>query len=412
MLVGTSSVDITPDTGTELCGFASRIQPADHVVDPLFTRVLCLDENGVQIILINLDLIGVEDSFVQRIRSELKNRFGIPGNHIHIFTTHTHSGPGTIHLNYCGEYDSGYVDTLRIKIIKACSEALKKMDHCVPEYHETEFQIGVNRRNGDKSALPLKSLAWKKEDGNCKAVLLNYPMHPVCLNGSGISADYPGIVCKKMGKDLPGNPLVFFGLGPAGDIDPPKVGVSDAQMWEWGWAIARTAVYSIMGRLGPTCPNKIRTETISIPLNTMSPEEIDNYADEYLASKKWNKVFGPVFQKAVEKWRRDMKGRVEEEETGELEIGILEIGVLKLVFINAELFSEFEKILKERVESPFIVVSCANGLEGYLPDRNEYEKGGYEVETAIFFYNSFLPGMGSLELLAEEVVKLSDSMTG
>jgi len=87
-----------------------------------------------------------------------------------------------------------------------------------------------------------------------------------------------------------------------------------------------------------------------------------------------------------------------------IEIGVLEIGVLKLVFINAEMFSEFEKILERSLESPFIVISCANGLEGYLPAVEDYDRGGYEVETALFFYNSFMPVPGSMERIASEVI--------
>jgi len=414
MLVGTSSFDITPDIGTELCGFANRAHPADHVLDPLYASVLYLDESGVKIILINLDLIGVENSYVQRIRSEIKKCFDIPENHIQIFATHTHSGPGTIHLNYCGEYYPEYLDSLVGKVLSACNEAFINIELCKASFFETEFQLGVNRRNRDNSPLFLKSLVWNREDGSCKAVFLNYPMHPVCLKGTGISADYPGVVKRKLEEMLPGNPLIMFGLGASGDIDPPKSGVSVRQMGEWGSILARTAVNSISSRsvdreigenirMGPACP-------INIPLRTMGSKEVDEYADKYLSDKKWNTEYGPVFQKAVEKWRGEMKERKREEnsilEISVLEISVLEIGVLKLIFVSAELFSGFERLLQSRIETPFMVVSCANGLEGYLPAQEEYDKGGYEVETALFFYNSFMPEPGSLEMLADEIIKL------
>jgi hypothetical protein len=149
----------------------------------------------------------------------------------------------------------------------------------------------------------------------------------------------------------------------------------------------------------------IRTKMINIPFKKISEKEIDLYADKYLADRKWNSEFGDVFGLAVEKWRRDMKVKMGVE-SSLLEISVLEIGILKLIFINAELFSGFEKILQERVKTPFIVFSCSNGLEGYLPNVEEYEKGGYEVETAIFFYNSFLPVPGSLEKIAWETIEI------
>ena len=94
------------------------------------------------------------------------------------------------------------------------------------------------------------------------------------------------------------------------------------------------------------------------------------------------------------------------EESCRLEISIIEVGILKLIFIGAELFSGIEDILEERMESPFMLITCANGMEGYFPSATDYEKGGYEVETAIFFYNSFLPKIGSLESIANETIEM------
>jgi len=417
MLVGTSSVDITPYPGVELCGFASREQPSNEVLDRLCASVLAMESGSERLIMINLDLIGIERDFTEILRKKISLKFGIPGEHVQVFATHTHSGPGTIHLNYCGEYNPEYLDSLVAKILNACNEALSKMESCEAGFYETGLQLGVNRRNGDNTALPLKVLALKKPDGDCTAVLVNYPMHPVCLKGTRISADYPGVVKRNLGELLPGNPLVLFGIGAAGDIDPSGVGVGYMQMEKWGSTLVRTAVELIM-RIGPACPITIPLRTmehdirlgpmcpITIPLRTMEHDEIDKYADKHLSDQNWNDQFGPVFRKAVEKWRGDMKIQVIEGSSDKkvIEIGVLEIGVLKLVFINAEMFSEFEKILERSLESPFIVISCANGLEGYLPAVEDYDRGGYEVETALFFYNSFMPVPGSMERIASEVI--------
>jgi len=255
-------------------------------------------------------------------------------------------------------------------------------------------------------------------------------MHPVCLAGTGISADYPGWLCGTMVSELPGNPLVMFGLGAAGDIDPPGVGVSIEQMKEWGGTIAQTAVNSIMGRLEdweigkkgrlgkweigenerlePPCHITMLAESIGIPLRSMTYEEIDEYADKYLCDIKWNDEFGHVFPLAVEKWRVEMKSQLSGDrlKNKKIEISVLEIGILKLLFINAELFSEFERLVSGKITSPFMIISCANGLEGYFPDKDEYGKGGYEIKTSIFFYNTILPDKGSLEQLARESIRI------
>ena len=374
-----------------------------------------MDAGGEKFLLINPDLIGVEGSFVQRIRSELNIDFDIPEEHIQIFATHTHSGPGTVHLNFCGEYAPDYIDFLQDKILEGCRAAMKDPEPCTPEFREASLELGRNRRyvSDDPLDNPLRILSWRKHGGELKSVLLNYAMHPVCLKGTGISADYPGWVSKALGEELPGQPLVLFGLGAAGDIDPPGVGVSYEQMQDWGSRIAGTAMDCLLnGSNEITLPDgpliRLESATVEIPLRSLDIDEIDRYAEKYLSDSKWNDEFGPVFPQAVEKWREDMKRKVQNgpASTKAIELNCLMIGQLAILFVNAELFSEFENLVRSKIHTPIMVISCTNGLEGYLPDRKEYAHGGYEVETAIFFYNSFLPEAGSLEMLAGKSVRL------
>lgn len=419
MLVGTSQIDITPSPGIELCGFANRPQPSDHVVDDLFARIICLDANGKHILLINLDLIGVEWSFAQRMRSELNRNFDIPEDHIQIFATHTHSGPGTVHLNFCGEYAPDYLDFLTDKIVQGCDMALKNLESCTVAFQEGLLELGKNRRSisDHPQRTRLGIISWKKADEDLKALMVNYAMHPVCLAGKGISADYPGWVCRNMQEKLPGNPLVVFGLAAAGDIDPPRVGVSVGQMRDWGSQIADMAFASIISDgskriLLDTSVVRMKSRSVEIPLRSLDPEEIDQYADRYLADKKWNDEFGSSFSLAVQKWRMEMKNRLlmGPYSSKKIELNCLLIGRFTLLFVNAELFSEFENLVRSEIDIPLMVISCANGLEGYLPDSKEHMLGGYEIETAIFFYNSFLPEAGSLELLVRESLELVKGM--
>ena len=56
------------------------------------------------------------------------------------------------------------------------------------------------------------------------------------------------------------------------------------------------------------------------------------------------------------------------------------------------------------------VVGYANAGFGYVPRAEAYDEGGYEVETAHFFYNSFRPKRGVLEMLVDRAAELVDSM--
>ncbi|HMX27139.1 MAG TPA: hypothetical protein PKC13_16175, partial [Blastocatellia bacterium] len=53
---GASRVDITPPPGVEMWGYFDRSGPATATLDPLFARVLVLDDGRQTIALITLDL--------------------------------------------------------------------------------------------------------------------------------------------------------------------------------------------------------------------------------------------------------------------------------------------------------------------------------------------------------------------
>lgn len=82
-----------------------------------------------------------------------------------------------------------------------------------------------------------------------------------------------------------------------------------------------------------------------------------------------------------------------------------------LIFLNAEIFSTLTDLVlstqkpgEMNSEIPageqYCLITCANGQEGCLSDSEQYRQGGYEVETAHVFYDSFRTEPGSLEKLA------------
>ncbi|MCD6332727.1 MAG: hypothetical protein J7L89_05595 [Bacteroidales bacterium] len=412
MQVGTARIDITPDPGVELMGFARRDQPSDRRLDPLEAKILYLGQKHSRMILIALDLIGVEGDFVSEIRQAVAEWDGGDVTRVMVFATHTHSGPGTVNMNGCGAYRPEYLPVLKRKILKAVKEVLPdrrtgkggKIELCRVETGETDMALGVNRRNGKNRNQHLKWIQWVCEDGTLKAVLVNYAMHPVCLRTTGISADYPGAVCRILEKELPGNPLVQFGLGPCGDIDPPGVGVDYRQMEKWAHQLAGKVITKYKSdKLIKRIDHRLTVVSRRTPIamNYMTQTERDKYAARYLNDRQWTEEFGENFVKAVREWKRKSRRQKIEE----VEISVVRIGDVVLLFVSAELFSAFTHLIK--IHSKFImVISCSNGVAGYLPDQTAYAQGGYEIETALFFYNTFLPKKGSLEQIATAAKQL------
>ena len=75
------------------------------------------------------------------------------------------------------------------------------------------------------------------------------------------------------------------------------------------------------------------------------------------------------------------------------------------------MFARFVDDLRRAVgDDKLFVVGYANAGFGYIPTREAYAEGGYEVETAHFFYNSFRPQPGSLEMLCDRAAELVRSL--
>jgi len=424
MNVRTLKIDITPSVEVELCGFAIRNQPSTFKHDNLFCKVLFLGVGEDRIVLMQFDLIGFNTSYSQKFRERLSSFLKLPVSHIQIFASHTHSGPCSLNLNACGKYDQDYLVFMEGQVFSKLS---LEMDNpqigkdCSPEWFETRVGLGMNRRSRLQSGASdkLGVLSFQDSNGDYFALLVNYPMHPVCLSDQGISADYPGRLAAILGEELPGNPEVLFGLGPCGDIDPPGVGVSYDQMLDWSQFLARQVLHLLVSagseKNGIT---EIRQSSISWPMEIMDEQQIDSQEEIFLSKKEGFQEFGDNYQLAVELWRKHRKADIEggASTTIKLSIDQIRIGSLNLVFLNAELFSFFTDLVrapqKHQKSSPklatddhYCLITCANGVVGYLPDLEQYQTGGYEVETSHIFYDSFRIVPGALEKIAEELLR-------
>ena len=98
MKLGTAQIDITPQPGVELSGFAARVQPSTGVLDKLFAKALYIETEQTKLLWINCDLIGFDRGIVLEFRRWAHEKFGLSMHQVMLSATHTHAGPATIHL--------------------------------------------------------------------------------------------------------------------------------------------------------------------------------------------------------------------------------------------------------------------------------------------------------------------------
>lgn len=409
MDVGVAQIEVTPEVGIDLAGFAVRPQPSTGVHDPLYARALYLSDGAEQLLWLHGDLLSVSDVLADRVRRHVAAQTGLDYSRIWISTTHTHSGPATFPQNGTGQMQRQYVAWLEDQFQTAALRALEKTERCVLTSVQGHCDLGVDRRQRSSAHTDSRvgALSWRRPDGSFKAVLLTYSMHPVCLRGPLISADWPGVAAKALGDSLPGRPVALVLSGACGNINPPSVGVTFDQVREWGQQIATSVVPGLKTAAREIAANgrqalKVTGANLELELEPWNAADIDAYATASLACTEAHREFGNKFGEAVEAWRQTMKQRFlhNAPPCTKAVMAIAMIGRNTLLAVNAEVFSRFASLVTQGSPDWTYAIGCTNGMMGYLPTREAYDEGAYEVEWSFFFYNLPRPRQGGCERLA------------
>jgi hypothetical protein len=155
----------------------------------------------------------------------------------------------------------------------------------------------------------------------------------------------------------------------------------------------------------------IAIEHIDLPLDWVEPEEIDRIATAHIGEFE-NTEWAKPFRHAITVWRDRQKSVIAsgKGKSIDIELFAIDLGPVLVLAISGELFSRFTAPLRERISKPLFVVGYANAAFGYIATREAYEEGGYEVDQAHFFYNSFRAKSGGLEMLAERATILLNGL--
>jgi neutral ceramidase len=419
MHLGTAEIDITPAPGVELSGFAARTQPSTGVLDPLFARGLYLADGDEKLLWLHADLIGLTRELVQSFRRWARQHLRLTDRQVLLSATHTHAGPATVHLQQAGTYDAEYVAFLQRRLQDTARAAMADTQACDVVTAEGRCDLAVDRR-GKPSAHTdprVAAIGWRRVDGTFAAVLGNYAMHAVALGPANrqISADWPGQTAKTLTEQLPGRPIALVTNGPCGNLNPPGRNASFDQVVEWGGQVAHAVLDDL--KQAPPCPDaslRVRSTTISLPLEAMTPDQINAYAHKITQDSRGLAEFGDTLRRAAENWRRARIADLQQNraaDSREVELFAAGLGPIVFVGVNAEVFSAMSDLIRQQTGRPVHIVGYANGLIGYLPTAAAYDEGGYEVETAHVFYNTLRPQRGALESLARHAAALVNAPT-
>lgn len=435
MKAGFGETVVTPPLGLELSGyFNERI--ADGVLDDLHSRALVVSDDESTVAIVISDVLCIPYADVLAVREEVTKRTGIPGEHVLVAATHTHTGPVT-NVQFGRNLDKAYMQMWHRQTASAVEMAFLNMQEARMSVGRGELpNVAFNRRfrmkNGKVHTNPgvmnpeIELVAGpvdptvtvaRFDDLNGKpiGVLTHFGCHPDTTGGNKYSADWFGIAAKYIQKVLgemlgaPAHPPgVVVLCGPAGNIN--HINVQDpkrAQRWPKatleigvGLAMETIRVFTNLGH--PVEDSEVDAARKMVSLECMSPAQFIELSRQALADPKT----GGMERRRAESNLAAYDPQAPYEESIPIEVQCLRIGPLLVASTPGEYFCEFGIALKESLPNmTAITVNLSNGALGYIPTQTAYEEGGYEPRTT-----RLVPGSGEAILAAQ--IELAKALCG
>lgn len=409
---GVAKAVITPPELMWMSGYGSRDRPADGSIHDLWAKaVVVQDPQGHSIVLMTLDLVGIDRGTSEAICQKIQQAHGLQRAQISLATSHTHSGPvvGTNLITMYG-FDERqhhlvrqYTALLIDKVAGVVDSAFSTLAPARITTGEGHCGFAVNRRNNREADVPaLRAagqlqgpvdhaapvLAVRTPEGQLRAVVFGYACHATVLSLYQWSGDWPGFAQIELEQRHP-DAVALFWAGCGADQNPlPRRTVEVAQAY--GRQIA-DAVDEVLNGPMDAVRGTLRTDYREIDLKLAelpSREQIEQEAasdNVYLVRRARRLLqtldqqgsLSPAYPYPIQVW------------------GIGE--QVSMVFLGGEVVVDFSLRLKSELPGPQTwVASYSNDVMAYIPSARVLQEGGYEGATSMIYYG--LPTVWSGEV--------------
>ena len=397
-----SEIDITPALPAEKPGWIVKIM-ATAVDDPLLAHVLVLeDDSKTRVAFVSLDVLSVRWPLAEAIRDRA-GQAGIPRDNVMVAATHNHTGGPVSSVGLCTR-DENYIAQLVDKVGQALTSAVENLKparlsigstiesrisfirRCIMKDGavRTHAQPGPNIRCSESVLDPEVGILCVRDDNEkVMGVLVNFACHPTHNGGEPrFSAGWPGVFCNAVKRKLGPEVVPVFLNGALGNAhhanplncDPP---LTDEQGKQRVGSVLAATVVGALDKLQPIESLSLAASrrSIKIPLR-----DIDG---PFGADMKNRQRFAPdhVYEALIAKLRRKKEKR---------DHVLAEVQAIRLtpdtalVSLPAEAFTALGLAIKS--QSPFprtYVVAPANGIVGYVPTLEAFDRGGYECTLSM-----------------------------
>ncbi|WP_172594615.1 neutral/alkaline non-lysosomal ceramidase N-terminal domain-containing protein [Mariniphaga sediminis] len=357
----------------------------------LTARAMAIKNDNQTVIIVNMDVCGLEDTFVGALKHKIYEKYQIPASAVFINSSHTHFAPVSQNWLTWQEAnqrpDSTYLNVI-IKggILHAVKGALHTMEPAQLSFGRGKTDIGYNRSLKDHQELydsDVDVIQINYNGSHEKGYLFMAACHPV-FSVAGtlhytISANFPG-VARKLVEERTNSCNSLFLQGTAGDINPKDDGeyITGEKLANEVIAITRRPMKNIEG------PISFYLDTINFPVTPWSKTEIYDYRVQNI-----NKPRDIEAEKNV-KWCDLMLKYYDEgtmPETMPVYVQTINIGNWKLIGFSRETTTGYSLGVKKFWPDKMVsVAGYTNDVSSYLPTGMHIAEKNYEGLGSFFWY--------------------------
>ncbi|MBQ7574785.1 MAG: hypothetical protein IJT23_11105 [Clostridia bacterium] len=419
-------VEITPPKGLELAGYPHYPRYNEGAHDPLYGACMYLENDGIEAVMVTLDLLFFSKKHTQRVRKKVFDRCGIPYESVMISCSHTHSGPwaaGRLDIESLEagkeqpkEYIENLIEKIANLICKAKADAYPAQFTSGTAICGAEAGIGGNRRiKGGPSDPTVSVLAIRDYDKNIRGVIANYTLHPTFIHewSNVCTADYPCYLKMQIEEVIP-TAVTGFTQGTSGNQSSRyyRKGESHDEAQRVGRTLGK-AVLSVLEDAEWTdfLYIKIATDSIEYQLRDFGTEaqlraqvehdravyeelyakygQSNNREEYYLWQNANLKCLGSEDQLGYILLRKKgLKVELLDDENPS-QIQIIRLGNTCVIGIQGEVFVEYGLYLKAMAGFGTVIINeLSNGVApGYLYTPESLVTGGYETDTSMIDEN-------------------------
>lgn len=416
--IGVCKMDITPPVGIDFVGY-HRETGINNIEERIYGTVFVFEKDEMKTVFISIDNIGMLVEDTNMIRERVASRLHVPFERITVVYTHTHSGPETV-----GEQPlvKSYKTILVNNVVHGAVTANNNLKLCEVGWGVTKGDIGVNRRERTsdgraKMGTNIEGVVDKRigmlairnaETKELSGIVVFCTAHPNVLKGDSdvLSADYPGMTREILEKIV--NCPVIIVQGAAGNVNAKYRGSREA---------LTQMAYTLSGHILTMLPTvtyspivNVRTISSTVQMKLKDIPEIDEIRRmARSAEKHWSVNTNEWLTIVLEKYKQGIR-----QLTIDLEVQLFQVNDGMFSGIPMEPFSETALEVKAHLQNELTFFGgYTNGYIGYLPTREEFVYGGYEVELNSVVYGPVTnllmpPEENTAELIVRRIMDLYD----